>query len=380
MNATLELPVAVPPAESSAPATVPPSIARAPQPRLIRLPKFCRGIPPARNREIFRQVKVCQRTKTDVARQFDLSQPRVTQICDEVTEWMKEHTQSHTDEMSEPQRLNLAENLCRQRLETQYALAMEAFEASRQPRERDGWEDQGIPIEDPPRFSQRPQASFLNTALKATLELARLDGIWGQGDAWAGRNRQKLAEYQEPRNARWDARTAANEAFVAGIHAANEKILAAASRAPVATAGPAEAPAEGGAATNAKSPPEAAYERLWNSPRADAAASELAPQCACANTPAEEPCDDCRQRNFNPEQPAGAPQNAYAPPSRSEPEEGSAGDHLARRQRQYPPRCAPQRARALLRERLRKQFLAPLTIPPAHRPPQRIDGKPGMAP
>ena len=380
MNATRELPGPVPPAETSTPATVPPRIPRAPHPELMRLPKFCRGIPPARDREIFRQVKVCQRTKTDVARQFDLSQPRVTQICDEVTEWMKEHTQSHTDDMSEPQRLNLAENLCRQRLETQYALAMEAFEASRQPRERDGWEDQGIPIEDPPRFSQRPQASFLNTAIKATVELARLDGIWGQGDAWAGRNREKLDEFQAPRNARWDAQTAKNEAFVAGIHAANEQILAAASRAPVGTAGPAAAPAKGGPATKTQSPPAATDERLWNSPPAAAAESELAPQCACATTPAEEPYDDCRQRNLNPEQPAGAPQNAYAPPNRRQPEDSSAGDHLARRQRQFPPRCPPQRVRALLRERSRKQFLAPLTIRPSQPPPQRINGKPGMAP
>jgi hypothetical protein len=327
MNATLELPVPVPPAEASTCAPATPSIARAPQPKLIRLPIFCRGIPPARDREIFRQVMVCKRTKTDVARQFDLSQPRVTQICDEVTEWMKEHTQSHTDDMSEPQRLNLAENLCRQRLETQYAMAMEVFEASRGPRERDGWEDQGIPIDDRAQCDQRPQASFLNTALKATIELARLDGIWGQGDAWAGRNRQKLAEYQEPRNARWDAQTAENEAIVAGIEAANEKILATAAKARSAAA----------PQTETQSQPEAAYERLWNSP-APAAAERGYVALRCA-TPRRMNLAGIACRNSDPAKHLSALENTYALPGQDGPDAGPGADRLARRQRLFPPTC-----------------------------------------
>ena len=388
MNATLELPVSLPPANgrprAMEPTMSPPSAADghpAPaaasqpaahkeslEPELLRLPIFCRGIPSARDREIFRQVVVCRRTKTDVARQYALSQPRVTQICDDVKEWMKEHTETHAEEMTQPQRLNLAENLCRQRLETQYALAMEAFEASREPRQRLGWDEEGNPIEPPRQWSQRPQGGFLNTAIKATIELARLDGIWGSGDAWAGRNRQKLAEYQEPRNARWDAQTAQNEAILADIKAINERRIYEAQRSAAGRQNPpAPAPAAASPPAAIQSAPAAAYDRLWISPPAAPAGAEVAAALSGASSAAADICSDGPERNLAADAVADRLQKAYAP-----------GDDLtqppAARQRRRLP--AADRENALRRQRLRKELLEPLSRMVPESPPalERVNG------
>jgi hypothetical protein len=388
MNATLELPVSLPPANgrprAMEPPISPPSAANGhpaataasqrpagqgpPGPGLLRLPIFCRGIPSARDREIFRQVVVCRRTKTDVAREHRLSQPRVTQICDDVKKWMKEHTEAQAEEMNEPQRLNLAENLCRQRLETQYALAMEAFEASREPRQWSGWDEEGNPIEPPRQWSQRPQSGFLNTAIKATIELARLDGVWGSGDAWAGRNREKLAEFQEPRNARWDAQTAQNEAILADMRAFNQQQMAQfRDRAAAGGNGPAAAPA------GMQSPPDATYERLCNSPPAAPPDAEVAAAARGASDAAADLCSDGPERNLSSEVIADRLQKAYAPP------EELAQRPAARQSRRLPP---ADREKAFHRQRSRKELLAPLSRLVPQSPPalERVNGHPQSGP
>ncbi|HUE72716.1 MAG TPA: hypothetical protein VMP01_17655, partial [Pirellulaceae bacterium] len=357
MNATLELPAskpvngrrhalalaASPPlgAAVPAPAASPPAAADCPPPDLLMQPIFLRGIPTARDREIFRQVVLCRRTKTDVARQFQLSQPRISQICGDVQRWMKKHTPRQTEELTQPQWLNLAENMCRERLETQYALAMEALEASRQPRQWAGWDQEGNRVEKLPESPPRPQSALMNIAMKATIELARLDGVWGSGDAWAGRNREKLEEFRQERDREWDAETACNEATLAELGA-----LPAQEMSPAAPpAGLANPPA----ATASENPPALTYERLWNLPPAAAAGAGVAATARDASDAATDVCSDGPARNLETELIAERLKKAYAP---QEPAEAPAAQPTW-----VPPENGEQ---ALRRDRQRKAFLAPL--------------------
>lgn len=342
---------------SPAPAAPPPAAADCPPCELLMQPIFLRGIPSARDREIFQQVVLCRRTKTDVARQFQLSQPRISQICGEVQQWMKEHTPRQTEELTQPQWLNLAENMCRERLETQYALAMEALEASRQPRQWAGWDGEGNRVEKLPDSPPRPQSALMNIAMKATIELARLDGIWGSGDAWAGRNREKLEEFRQKRDGEWDAETARNEAMQAEMGALQaRRILPAAS-----AAGPANPPA----AMASENPPALTYERLWNLPPAAAAPVGVAATARDASDAARDVCSDGPARNLEAELIAERLKKAYAP---QEPAEAPAAQPTG-----VPP---ANREQALHRDRQRKEFLAPLArlTPQAPPAPSRING------
>jgi hypothetical protein len=359
MNATLELPSSMPPVNGQAHARAPSPPAGAAKGRsrqsLLQQPILLRGVPSVRDREIFRQVVICRRTKTDVARQFQLSQPRITQICCEVKQWMQEHTPRQTEEMEPPQWLNLAENLCRERLETQYALAMEAFEASRQPRQWGGRDQEGNRIEKLPDSKQRPQCALLNTALKATIELARLDGIWGSGDAWAGRNREKLDEFRQQGDAQWDAETAAHEAMLAGLQASEARQLSAAAAAD-----------EAKSLSTLEHRSAAAYDRLWKLPPPAAAAAEVPQPTSGASHAAAEPCSDGPERNLDSDDVADRLKEAYAPHSALPPSSAAQ------------PRRVPlsNRQKAFRRERLREEFFAPLTelVPSAPPEPPRING------
>jgi hypothetical protein len=305
MNAILALPASVPPVNGQRqPLPTPPvaQTASGPTQRSL-LPQtiFFRGIPSPRDREIFRQVVICRRTKTDVARQYQLSQPRISQTCGEVQRWMKEHTPRQTEETTQPQWLNLAENLCRERLEAQYAMAMEALEASRQPRQWKGWDVEGNPVEKRPEEYKPPQSALLNIARKATIELARLDGIWGSGDAWAGRNRQKLNDFQQQRDAQWDAQLAADEAMLADLEARGGGM-------PPAAEDEAALPAAH------DRPADGTYERLWNLPADAAPRAEVTNGARDASNDANEVSSEGRERKLDMDLLADRLKKAYAPP------------------------------------------------------------------
>jgi hypothetical protein len=227
---------------------------------------------------------------------------------------------------------------------------MEAFEASRQPRQWEGWDQEGNRIERLPESNQRPPSALLNTAIKATIELARLDGIWGSGDAWAGRNREKLEEFQRQRDAQWQAESAEHEAILANLRAAGAQ-----QRSPAATpAGPAN-------------PPAATYERLWKLPATAAPGTEVAAAAGDASDAATDVCGDGPKPNLEPELVAERLKTAYAP--RAEPAQGPAAHE--------PHRLPPaDRELAFRRERLRKEFFAPLSRLTPQSPPalERVNG------
>ena len=51
-----------------------------------------RRIPSPRNREVFCQVHGLGHSHAEVAAEFQLSQPRVTQICEQVRDWISQVT------------------------------------------------------------------------------------------------------------------------------------------------------------------------------------------------------------------------------------------------------------------------------------------------
>jgi hypothetical protein len=68
-----------------------------------------RRVPSKRNREIYRQHVLLNRSQRDVAAEFDLTQPRVTAICKQVKAWLRKG-QAELDHMSEEERYNLVTN------------------------------------------------------------------------------------------------------------------------------------------------------------------------------------------------------------------------------------------------------------------------------
>ena len=134
-----------------------------------------------------------------------------------------------------------------------------------------------------------------------TFELARLDGIWGSGDAWAGRNRQKLDEFRQHRDAQWDAETAAHEAMLAELQASEARRLS-----------PAPAAADMPPALEDRS--AAAYDRLWKLPPPAAPAAEVPPPASGSNHAAAESCSDGPERNLDLDVAAARLKRAYAPP------------------------------------------------------------------
>ena len=82
-----------------------------PQDRPIR-----RQIPSLRNRDVFAAV-AAGKTHEEVAQQFGLTQPRVTQIVQQVGEWSSQETRGDGSDYSDIQRLRLAETTVRVQLD-----------------------------------------------------------------------------------------------------------------------------------------------------------------------------------------------------------------------------------------------------------------------
>jgi len=67
-----------------------------------------RQIPSLRNRDVFAAV-AAGKTHEEVANQFGLTQPRVTQIVQQVRDWSSQETRGDGSDYSDIQRLRLAE-------------------------------------------------------------------------------------------------------------------------------------------------------------------------------------------------------------------------------------------------------------------------------
>src|SRR6186997_1429681 len=76
--------------------------------------------PSRRNRAIFRAVKVDRRTQSDVAKQFKLTRQRVSDIVEQVTNWLV-YTGGHDELCDWLERLCVTEFVHRERLDKLFA-------------------------------------------------------------------------------------------------------------------------------------------------------------------------------------------------------------------------------------------------------------------
>jgi hypothetical protein len=90
-----------------------------------------RRIPSPRNREVFRQVKGIGRSQDEVAAEFRLSQPRVTQICEQVRDWISQVTLGEELGLAPAEALLYAERLLEMRLEDQRQEVMAEYRRSK---------------------------------------------------------------------------------------------------------------------------------------------------------------------------------------------------------------------------------------------------------
>ena len=140
-----------------------------------------RQIPSQRNREVFAAV-AAKRSHEEVAQEFGLTQPRVTQIVRQVREWSVQVTGGEFGEFNEVQRLRLAEETMRVQLDGWMRMAMqEWFKSCRE----------GI---------GRP--TFLNTAARLSSNLAKLAGVDVTGKTARQKAEQQAKEEYELRRAR----------------------------------------------------------------------------------------------------------------------------------------------------------------------------------
>jgi hypothetical protein len=115
-----------------------------------------RQVPSRRNREIFAAV-VMGKSHAGAAAAFGVTQPRVTQIMEQVRDWMTQVSQGEDDDYTEIQKLRLAEETLRIQLDGWMRMAMQEWFKSCQ-------ESFG-------------RTTFLSQATRLATNLARLAGV-----------------------------------------------------------------------------------------------------------------------------------------------------------------------------------------------------------
>ena len=139
-------------------------------------------IPSKRNREVYRQHVLLNRSQRDVAAEFDLSQPRVCAVCKQVKRWLRSG-QAELENLSEEERYNLVTNESRMRLNLAFSESYKWLQVTGQPSEirrvrpgQNGQDDTETTYRPP-----NPKSPFIGVMLRAAIELAKLDGA-GQYD------------------------------------------------------------------------------------------------------------------------------------------------------------------------------------------------------
>lgn len=125
-----------------------------------------RRVPSARNRDIYREVKILGRSERNVAKEYGLTQPRIWAICQQVKEWMQEGG-SDLDGLSEEARVNLCTENARLRLSLTFSQAAKWLEATGQP-----------PPSDAGKKGPNPKPAFVGYMLRAAIELAKIEGVY----------------------------------------------------------------------------------------------------------------------------------------------------------------------------------------------------------
>jgi hypothetical protein len=144
---------------------------------------FLRGKSPSkRNRDVFRAVVVEHRKQRDVAREFDITQPRVNQILKQVGAWLS-RVVAERDAARDPQeQLQLAENVARMQYDHLYNLSLELLEESKRDtatkleyRDKNG----DVVWTRTDTRQNHAQAAFVHAARQAVNDRAKFEGIVG---------------------------------------------------------------------------------------------------------------------------------------------------------------------------------------------------------
>jgi hypothetical protein len=144
------------------------------------IPEIRRRIPSFRNREVFEEVVVKERSKTEVGAQFGLSQPRVSQIVEQVQDWLRQVIGLEGENWPAEQRLRYARNVTQMRLEAKLGEVTAAWDLSKQDKvvRRDSFsatgELRGWTLT---TSNQCGKSGHIGQALNLVLALARLAGV-----------------------------------------------------------------------------------------------------------------------------------------------------------------------------------------------------------
>jgi hypothetical protein len=175
-------PVPVPATEVAPREPDPPPPSAEPLPTRAERKQLKPRIPSKRNREIYRQHVLANRSQRDVAAEFDLTQPRVAAICKQVKRWLRSG-QAELENLSEEQRYNLVTNESRMRLNLALSESYKWLQVTGQPSEtrrvrpgKEGQSDTETTYRPP-----NPKSPFIAVMLRAAIELAKLDGAGQYG-------------------------------------------------------------------------------------------------------------------------------------------------------------------------------------------------------
>jgi hypothetical protein len=153
-----------------------------------------RQAPRLRDLRIYESVVYDQMLQHDVAQIFDITQPRVCQIVQEVRAWLST-TPWELAGMTEQQQMNLATHETRRWLDVIRKKALDAHEKTdAQCARYRTVENQRGKVSERTFHNQPPTAGFLKVALQATIKAGELGGA---GQQWVASRRQTAAARPE---------------------------------------------------------------------------------------------------------------------------------------------------------------------------------------
>lgn len=141
-----------------------------------------REIPSFRNREVFMAV-AAGKSHSEAAKDFGVTQPRVTQIVQQIREWCAQQIHGDDQDLSEIQRLRLAEGTLKMRLDAWLTMTMDEWRKSC----REG--------------AGRP--AFIAAATRLALCVAKVEGV-----DITGKTARLLADQQRQKDTEQRARAA----------------------------------------------------------------------------------------------------------------------------------------------------------------------------
>lgn len=253
--------------------------------------KTRRRVPSGRNLEIYRLVAIGQRSQSEVADEFELTQQRVAQIVELVRDWLQQVTLPEMHGLSPERLLNFATNHHSLLLEETCAMSLRAWEKSTSPyvSEKTSVSSSGEVWKERIERPSYGKTACLTQARMASKDWARLAGV-----DLTGRGIRQAAEQQRAERLAEAIAQPAEPAPAATPSTA-------ATSSPQVNAAPAVAPVAA---------QEASCKPLWKSAASCDAQRPVAATPLAANVVAKTTCEKSSRPNCSP----AGPQNDFANP------------------------------------------------------------------